>query len=215
MARGFEQAPDLSIPALAQTHLVPRHALRNCPRIRCDRTWPDHLRAGFPASISPAAPDRGFRGPAPGSAAPHRTMGASAGAPSSPSLVKSSSPEVFTSSRPTTTQRPTRRRRQVFEHRRATLGVAAGGHLADGLVIKEYGGATALLLRSAAGGGQDLAIQLEPVRRLRPVAQLCDLAIHLQAAGGQPFLDAAPRAQPRGGQQFLDALGHARWSADG
>ena len=127
---------------------------------------------------------------------------------SSPSLVNSSSPEVFTSSRPTTIQRPL----PGCGSRSNTVGRPSGSLRVvtspTRLVIQQHLG----LFRAAAQVERP-AIEADAVGVRRPIAEHGDTSVDRHATIADPFFDAAPRAVPRAREQFLQAFTHSRFGA--
>ena len=113
--------------------------------------------------------------------------------------MKSSSPDVFTSSRPTVIQRSCARLGQPLKDSRTPLWIVARRHLADRLVIEQQfapGLPRCVEIELAA-------IQTHFVRGTGAIAELCDAPADRYAAVANPLLDVPARAEPGRRQQLL------------
>ena len=131
----FPHAAHLAVAAFAQDDAERGIARAGVLRRRARRTSPDRRTASRRRAADRARPVAGCRARSRDTRARSRSTGCISRWASSPSVVKSSSPEVPMSRRPIEIQRPASAGGRLCEHGGAALGVAPGRHLPDGLVI--------------------------------------------------------------------------------
>jgi hypothetical protein len=85
-------------------------------------------------------------------------------------------------------------RRQLFENRGATLGIAPRDELTDRLVVKEHPGL------GRPWPGNRFAVQEDRVPGRRAIAELRDFAVYRDPPGLDPGLDFASRAEAGRGE---------------